>query len=176
MHRYLVGIFIGPQKHFFCNGCSLAESIVVPHCGGKVLVTESKLNKIELVIWIGYLVLPVITQWLAYQPLPDEYRGEKHELLESHFEECGPEGLRSCEVPDTWRDDQTGKIYTADQFTGHHRSEAKRVGITAFAYGLIGCLFFAYGRAVRGRDTFIRAIAKATVANIFISLFLFWLT
>jgi hypothetical protein len=113
--------------------------------------------------------------WLAYQPLSNEYDEKKHKLLESHFEECGPEGLKGCEIPDKWRDEETGKIYTAGQFTEHHHSEARRIGIAAFAYGLIACLFFAYGCVVQGREKFPEGFKKAVVVNILFSLFMYWI-
>ncbi len=136
---------------------------------------ESTLTKLEPVFWVAYILLPIFTGWLAYQPLPNEYDESKHELLESHSEECGPEGLRSCEVPDKWRDEETGKVYTSGQFTEHHRSEGRRIGITVFAYGLIACLFFAYSRVVRRRDTFIKGLEKSIAVNIVVALFMYWL-
>jgi hypothetical protein len=139
-------------------------------------MSESGFKKLEPVVWILYVLLPIFTGWFAYQRLPNEYDEQRHELLRSHSEECGPEGLRSCEVPDEWRDKTTRRIYTASQFTGHRRAEARRIGVTAFAYGLIGCVLFAYGRVVRKRDTFFAGFGKAVVVNLILSLFFYWVT
>lgn len=135
---------------------------------------ESMFKKLEPVFWLAYLLLPIFTGWLAYQYLPNEYYDKKrHELLESHFEECGTQGLESCEIPDKWRDDETGKIFTAGQFTEHQHSEARRIGIATFAYGLIGCLFFAYGRVIQGGEKFLTGFKKAVFANLVFALFMY---
>jgi hypothetical protein len=136
---------------------------------------ESTFTKLEPVFWVAYVLLPIFTGWLVYQPLANEYDKNKHELLESHFEECGPEGLRSCEVPDKWRDEETGKVYTSGQFTERHRSEGRRIGITTFAYGLIACLFFAYSRVVRRRETFFKGFKRSIVVNVLVALFMYWI-
>lgn len=111
----------------------------------------SKFEKINIAFWIIYILIPIFTGWMVYQTLPNEYNEERHELLESHLEECGSEGMQSCDVPDKWRDKITGEIYIPSQFSSHHRAEAKRIAIIAFVYGLIGCLFYAYGRVVEHR-------------------------
>jgi len=137
---------------------------------------ESTFSKIEGVFWVAYILLPIFTGWLAIQPLPNEYDESKHELLKSHAVECGPEGLLSCEAPDVWRDKETGKIYTSEQFTEYHRHEGTRIGITAFSYGLIGCLFFAYGRVVKKRESFLKGFDRAVLINVIVSLLIYWIT
>jgi hypothetical protein len=159
---------------------SMAPVLGAPHTStlgahyGKPM-KESTFKKLEPVFWLAYILLPIFTGWLAVQQHPNEYDEEKHELLESDFEECGPEGLASCEIPQKWRDKETGKVYTSGQFTEHHRREGMRIGITAFGYGLIGCLFFGYGCVVQGREKFLKGFEKAVVVNIVFSLFMYWL-
>lgn len=117
---------------------------------------DSKFEKVQSAFWIIYILIPMFSGWMAYQYLPGEYDERKHELLESHSIECGTEGMQSCEVADKWRDNNTGEIYIASQFTSHRRAEAARISTITFAYGLIGCLFSAYGRLVRERNSMIR--------------------
>ena len=107
-------------------------------------MTESTLDKVNTWFWVFYILVAIFSGFMNYQYLPNEsYDESKHELLESHFESCGTENMQSCEVFDKWRDDATGKIYTFNQFPAHRRSEAGRISITVFAYGLIWCLFSA---------------------------------
>lgn len=160
---------------------------------------ESKLKKISNVFWAVYILIPIFSGFMMYRYSPNEYDERKHELLESHSVECGTEGMQSCEVPDKWRNVTTGKIYTSNQFVAHRRAEARRIAITTFAYGLIGCLFSAYGRVVRYRISmnrlmrsegkeyveqdfrhhirreFIGALKAALCMDIFISLFVYWM-
>ena len=133
-------------------------------------------TKIKPVFWIAYILLPILTGWFAYAPAENEYDPNKHELLESHFVDCGPEGLQSCEVPEIWRDERTGETYASSQFADHHRSESTRIATTFFAYGLIGCLFFAVDDVVTKRKKFIKAFQKALVVNAAITAFFYWIT
>lgn len=162
-------------------------------------MNDSKFEKIKAAFWVIYILIPIFTGWMTYQYLPNEYDERKHELLESHSIECGTEGMQSCEVPDKWRNKITGKIYTSSQFSAHRRAEAERIAIIAFAYGLIGCLFSAYGSVVRHRISMIRLMQEigkeyveqdfhhqmrkmffdsfktALVVDFFISLFVYWM-
>lgn len=138
-------------------------------------MTKSTFKKIEVVFWIVYILMPIFSGWMVYRPLPNEYDEKKHELLDSHHDECGLGGLQSCEVPDKWRDEETGKIYVLEQFTEHHRSEGRRIAITTFAYGLVGCTFFAFTRRRRTGQPFTKAFQKALMVNIIGSLFMYWI-
>lgn len=162
-------------------------------------MNDSRFEKIKAVFWVVYILIPIFTGWMTYQYLPNEYDERKHELLESHFVECGTEGMQSCEVPDKWRNINTGKIYTSSQFTSHRRAEAKRIAFITFAYGLIGCVFSAYVSVVRHRLSMIRpmqeigkeyvqqnfnhqmrkmffeSLKSALVVDFFISLFVYWM-
>ena len=130
-------------------------------------------KKIEVVFWVIYVLFPIFTDLFVYQPLPDEYNETKHELLESHFEEVGPEGLNSAEVPDAWRDRQSGRVFTADMFVDYRRSQARFRGIKFLGYSVIGCLAFAYGRFIREKSGFISAFKKALAVAIAISFIVF---
>jgi tryptophan-rich sensory protein len=136
---------------------------------------ESTFKTIEPIIWIAYLVALIFSGLLVYHPLPNEYDAAKHELLKSHIESCGAEGIRACKIPDKWRDKKTGKIYTADQFAGHRHAEAKRIAGSTFAYGLLGCLFFAFSCVVKRRGKFFTAFGKALLLDIFAAVLMYFL-
>jgi len=141
------------------------------------LIGSRLFKNTELIFWLVFLCVPVVTGWLDYQSLPGEfYNSERHELLKSHVNEAWPEGLGTYTVPDSWRDEATGTIYSADSFSAHHRSEARRLGIGWFAYGLIGCAFFAHGRGMKGRGAFFRAFRNSVILNAVVALFIFWIT
>jgi len=134
---------------------------------------ESAFTKLEISFWTIYVLLPIFMGWMEYHPSPNEYNQARHELLESRSVECGPEGLQSCKEPVRWRDEDTGVVFTLAQFAEHRRSEARRVAAISFAYGLIACLFFAYGRVFRKREVFINAFKKALVVNGIVAFFFF---
>ncbi len=115
-------------------------------------MNESRLDKINTAFWVIYILVAIFSGIMQYRYEPHEgYDAKTDELLKSHYEECGTEGMDSCEVPDLWRDKTTGKIYTPDDFLTHRRAEAWRIAPITFAYGLIGCLFAAYRKAVLHR-------------------------
>ncbi len=134
-------------------------------------------KKTELIFWLVFLCVPVFTGWLDYQSLPDEfYDPTRHELLKSHMEEAWPEGLGTYMVPDSWRDQATGTIFSANFFSAHHQSEARRLGISWFGYGLIGCAFFAYCQGMKGRCVFFRTFRNSVILNVAVAIFVFWIT
>jgi len=131
----------------------------------------------ELIFWLVFLCVPVVTGWLNYQSLPDEvYDPTRHELLKSHVEEAWPQGLGTYMVPDSWRHGATGTIYSADAFSAHRQAEAKRLGISWFVYGLIGCAFFAFSRRMKGQSAVISAFRNSLILNAAVALFVFWIT
>lgn len=162
-------------------------------------MNKSKFEKINTTFWIIYILIPIFTGWTNYQYLPNEYNEQRHEILEFHSVECGPEGMQNCDVPDKWRDKITGETYTSSQFSTYRRDEAARIAIITFAYGLIGCLFFAYGSVVRHRNflielmqdrgkedipqnfhrelpkMFFNSLKHALFVDFFISLFAYWM-
>ena len=134
-------------------------------------------KNMELTFWLVFLCVPVFTGWLDYQSLPDEvYNPAKHDLLKSHIRDAWPEGLGTYRVPDSWRDKATNTIYSADSFSAHRQSEARRLGINFFGYGLIGCAFFAYSRGTKGQNQFLKAFRNSVILNAAVAIFVFWLT
>ena len=131
----------------------------------------------ELIFWLVFVSVPVFTGWLDYQSLPDEvYDPTRHELLKSHIKEAWPEGMGTYRVPDSWRDTATSTIYSADAFSRHRQSEAKRLGISWFIYGLIGCAFFTYSRGTKGQSAFLRAFRNSVIFNAVVAVLVFWMT
>jgi hypothetical protein len=102
------------------------------------------LTRLVLVIAVAiYLIGPVVLEFtpfgfLGYRAAPDQLvRADKHEVLQS-TRVCKADDCDN--VPDVWRDKQTGAIYRRSDFLQHRRAEAGRLGWTWFAYSLIGCL------------------------------------
>jgi hypothetical protein len=131
----------------------------------------------ELIFWLVFVSVPVFTGWLDYQSLPDEvYDPTRHELLKSHVKEAWPQGLGTYMIPDSWRHTATSTIYDANSFSAHHQSEAKRLGMHWFGYGLIGCAFFAHSRGTKGQSAFLRAFRNSVILNAAVAIFVFWMT
>ena len=135
-------------------------------------------KRTEIVFWLIYLFAPMFTGWLDYRALPNEYFDPaRHTVVKSHHREMWPQlAGDSYEVPDAWRDDATNTTYTAESFSAHHRSEAQRLGLSCFTYGLIGCAFFAYCRSMKDQSGFLRAFRNATIIDVLIALLVFWIT
>jgi hypothetical protein len=141
-------------------------------------------EKMVAVAWVVYILIPIISIFtggvLTYHYLPDQqYDPSKHELLESHEvvnEEDGPRAGEVYEAPDKWRNIYTGNVFTADQFAAHSRSEARRLGVALFAYGLIGCTLHGYIRYRRYAANFFESFGKAVIVNIIVAGLVYWLT
>lgn len=128
-------------------------------------------RKLIWIFWAVYVATPITTGLLEYHWLPNEsYDSTKHELLESHTVEVGPEGLESAEAPDRWQDDETGEVFTPEQFQEHRSHEAKRLSATSFLYGLIGCLFYSCVRAWQGSSSFKESLGKALLVNVVVAM------
>jgi hypothetical protein len=141
------------------------------------IIGSQLLKHTELIFWLVFLCVPVFTGWLDYQSLPDEvYDPTRHELLKSQVKEAWPQGLGTYMVPDSWRNGATGTIYSTHAFSAHRQSEAKRLGISWFVYGLIGCAFFAFSRSMKGQSAVIRAFRNSLILNAAVALFVFWIT
>src|SRR5450631_3645212 len=116
--------------HNFAN--RTPEQIQPPHRFGLVqrleqIISARLFKNTGLIFWMVFLCVPVFTGWLDYQSLPDEiFDPTRHELLKSHIRDAWPEGLGTYRVPDSWRNEATGTIYTADSFSAHRQSEARR--------------------------------------------------
>ena len=70
------------------------------------------------------------------------------------------------QMPDVWRDKQTGEIYTRQQFAAHRHAERWRMLCADFGYGLIGCVFFGYARWRIQASRFYEAFGKAALVNL----------
>jgi hypothetical protein len=142
----------------------------------RVFGIEVYFKQIEIMFWIVYASLPFLTGWMDYRPLMNEhYDPSRHELLEFHMREGWPNGLGTYKVPDSWRDAATGQAYSVQAFSQHHQDEARRLGLTCLAYGLVGCVFFAYGRVIRKKSTFMHAFRNALYLTAAISILAFWI-
>jgi len=122
-------------------------------------------QKLQVMFWSIYLILPMFTGWLAYDWLPNEsYDEKRHTVLVAH--EVTNKLGDDHEIPDMWMDKTTGRIYTPRDFSEHKWSEAKRLATVWFVYGLIGCFFFAYARTVKKQAGFHEAFGKAVLVNL----------
>jgi len=101
-------------------------------------------EKLKNWFWAIFIAIPLFTGFLRYDFLPQEYDDGKHTIIESHSEECGTEGMISCEVADTWKDIKTGKIFHRSEFKSHRRSQAFKIASLSFLYGLIACFFYVW--------------------------------
>src|SRR5262249_769415 len=107
------------------------------------------------------------TGFMTYHWLPDEsFDPAKHIALASH-EVCEGDAVERCgEMEDVWKDKKTGKIFVRDQFAEHRWQEGLRLGWLSFAYGLIGCTFFAYTMADSDPKIFRAKFVKALWVNL----------
>lgn len=141
------------------------------------LVTEQTFRKYEKYFWCAYILLPLFTGFLNYNWLPNEsYDERKHEQLSSRIVDTNPVG-GSEEVAKMWRSKTSDRIYSREAFSEHRHTEAARMSVTTFLYGLIGCFFFAYGQEIKKQGNFVSEIKVAllydTAAAIMI-IFLIW--
>jgi hypothetical protein len=123
---------------------------------------------IELTFWVLFILIPIFTGLLAYDWQPNEaYNKNEQEILSSH-EVCRDVGeAEDCgQMVDVWRDKQTGRIYTRQQFAAHRYAERWRMLYADFCYGLIGCLFFGYARWRTQTNGFYEAVGKAALVNL----------
>lgn len=127
-------------------------------------------NQMRSVFWLIYICLPLFTGFLSYNWLSQEYDERNHILLSSHSVECGPNGLNSCDSPDSWKDRNTGKIYHSSEFKAHRRSESIRIAILTFLYGLIGCAFYAWDEKKGSSRSFKELFKEALFVNSFLAI------
>ena len=127
-------------------------------------------KSLELVLWIGYVALPFFTGWLDYRPMPNELFDEnRHEVIESHAIH-GPNYMGIEGIADKWRDPATGQVYSAESFAEHRRTEALRLGVAWFAYGVIGCALYSCGSLLRGKAPMLRSFAYALALDVTVAL------
>lgn len=123
---------------------------------------------IETTFWTLFILVPIFTGLLSYDWLPNEaFNDKKDEILSSHevCRDVGEAGEDCGEMVDFWRNTQTGRVYTRQQFTAHRRAERWRMLYADFGYGLIGCLFWGYARWRTHRSGFYEAFGKAVLVN-----------
>ena len=125
-------------------------------------------RRIRITLWIIYFLFPLFSGISQYNWLPDESYDEKiHELISSH-EDC--EDFRPCvDRPEVWRNLKTGKILTPEEFSWHRNAESIRMACTYFAYGIIGCFFFALISSRAKPGSFYESLGKALCVNICIA-------
>jgi hypothetical protein len=70
-----------------------------------------------------------------------------------------------------WEDKETGELYTREDFASHRHSEALRMAVTLFVYGVIGCFAFAYFRNLKSPGTFSKYLRRALYVNAAIAAF-----
>lgn len=135
-------------------------------------VETSLFRKLEVAFWIVFIALPIFTGWLAYHWLPNESYDEKeHELLLGR--EVG-DPQEHVVRPEMWRDKKTGEVFMPAHFSEHRAAEAKRLAATDFAYGLIGCIFYAWARSQKKNEPFFEAFGKAVALNLVIAIYTFF--
>jgi hypothetical protein len=122
--------------------------------------------RVQEIFWAAFIILPIVTGILSYRWLPNEsYDQRKHVLLQS---ETDDEGERAM----VWRSKTTGSVYTRAQFASHAREEARRIALRSFAYGLLGCLFFAAARHFRHGRRFALSLRNALLVDVAAALLL----
>lgn len=121
-------------------------------------------EKLKVVFWVGFALLPLFTGILAYHWLPNEsYNPTKHELIESHTDS---DGTTVGELADVWVNKASGKVYSRAGFASHREHEEQRLVIVNFLYGFIGCLFFAFSRWLQNEKAFFSALGCAMLFDL----------
>ncbi len=97
----------------------------------------SRVKKFKIIFFIIYILVLIFIGALSYDWLPNEApNSDVNEILSFH-EEC--DMYNQCgEVADVWRNINTGKIYTPDDFKKHSNNET----IKYFMYLLIGIIVY----------------------------------
>lgn len=136
------------------------------------LVGTALFRRLQVGFWTLFIALPILTGLLAYRWLPNESFDEKrHELVAGH--EVGDRFQDHGISADIWKDKKTGEIFTPARFAEHRKMEARRMAVTWFGYGLVGCLFFAWVGALKGQGRFFVAFGKAVALNLVIAGYMF---
>ena len=131
-------------------------------------------KKIETAFWWVFVLFPLLTGLFWYDWQPNEaFNSDQYVLIASH-EVCQNDGLVCDQMPDVWRDKHTWRIYTREDFAVHRKSEAMRLAAAVFAYGLIGCFFYAYVGSKSVVGSFYGALGKAVCVNTAVSGFEFF--
>ena len=144
------------------------DDIYEPITGSKL--NRKRLARFEIIFWVTFFLFPLFTGALSYHWLPNEsYDSGIHQELSS--KDCS-DLYHKGECVTVWQDIKTGKIYTRDSFIGHQKEEAKRMAVTWFLYGLIGCFFAGYVNSIK-KEKFFDKFGIAILVNLIISFYIF---
>jgi len=132
--------------------------------------------RVVILLFAVYVLLPLFTGFLFYQPDVDEiYDESRHELLDEAPVPADDEGHPEWMRPLEWKNRATGEVFTPESFIDHHRHEAFRMGLISFFYGLLACVYSAYLNQARRGTPFLRAFAVSLPVNAAIAFGVFWL-
>jgi hypothetical protein len=107
---------------------------------------------------------------LAYDWLPDEaFDEERHEVVAGHW--AGDGFHVRAEI---WKNKRTGETFTIAHFAEHRKAEVRRMATRDFAYGLIGCFFFAWMAALKKQGGVFAAFGKAVALNLAFAVILWY--
>ena len=117
----------------------------------KPLLTKDSVA-LKIVFWIVvglYVLCPLLFAVLDTSSL--SYRALDHERFVPGEDEALQTENRcradDCDdAPVVWRDRQTGTVYRQEDFRDHRKGEIRRLGVSWFVYGVIGCLLAAWYR------------------------------
>jgi hypothetical protein len=110
---------------------------------------DNVLRKIFVALWIFYVIAPLSGgfpwgRFLEYHWLPNESFDEHlHESVSPNLRcrTLPDEDVECADALDVWKDKETGRVYSKDDFKQHRRHEAIRMLLPWSIYGLIGsCL------------------------------------
>lgn len=139
-------------------------------------MSSERFKLLASAFWLLFILFPIMAGFLQPHQSRNDYSPNRHEILASHDEDV-EEGGRSfsTEVPDKWRDVESGRTFTSKDVASFHRQDAERVALTAFGYGVLGCLFYAYGRHREDKAAFPRAFKLAMLCNAAIAAMFFFI-
>jgi hypothetical protein len=148
---------------------------LVPDRWTRRALADERLHK---AFWAAFVLFPIITHTLVYQSLPNEDFDPEQHIVLRYLEHCDRNGCQHG--PSVWKNKQTGEIYSYERFAGHRQSEAYRIAVWTFAYGLIGCFAFAGFRKRETEPDFWKPFNAAVCVNagvsgvMFLSIILMW--
>jgi len=133
-------------------------------------------RRLEILFWIAFVVVPLLTGILAYRWLPNESFDErKHELLlgDQVGDRWQEHGVRAR----MWKSKKTGEVFTPASFDEHRAAEAIRLPVTWFTYGLLGCVVYAWrsSRSQGQGGTFFHRFGTAVALNLVAAVFAYFM-
>jgi len=142
---------------------------------GSSFWTSKHFSRIQVAFWITFFLLPFFTGLLAYKWLPNESYDERDHVALNSYEVEDREG-NITEIVAIWEDRKTGVSYTEGDFVEHRHSEANRLTAVWFAYGLVGCCFFACTQYAQTKSSFYSAFGRASLINIAVAVYAWFAT